>query len=178
MSAIETFRFGQIELRPAGGGVWDLRLAKEWTRADPVHCGKIDPHFWVEQVALSRDSYLVSDRSGPVLFFKTVLYSKPEESPESGAMRPGTDIDPKAIRKEMAIEIFMQFPPAGEGAEAIEMRGRIAKALEQGAPWLERVLRQKHIAEIFFETESPTLIRFCVKRLGYVQDGSKLRKRL
>lgn len=169
MSAIETFRFGQFTLRPAGSAVWDYRLAKEWTAADPVHAGKIQPGFWIEQKPLSRDSYLVIDRQGPTLFFKTILFSQPK-------LPDPMQVD--AIAKEMAVEIFMQFPPRGQGEEAIQTRDRIMEALKEGAPWLERVLKQKHIAEIFFESESPSLIRFSVKRLGFIRDGLKLRKRL
>lgn len=164
MSAIETFRFGEYTLRPAGTSIWDFRLAKAWTDADPVHRGKIEPNFWTEQ-SFSRDAYILVDGSGPLLFFKTVMY-------EAKAI----DTTQPPLRWT---ELFMQFPPAGETEDdAAETQKRIAAGLLAGAPWLESVLKGNGIREIFFQSDSPSLIRFTVKRLGYVQEGSKLRKQL
>jgi hypothetical protein len=168
MSAIETFHFGQWTLRPAVASLWDFRLAKEWTNADPDHAGRVPPGFWTEQTP-TRDSYLVTDHTGPLMFFKTIVIHGPTEHWKFFA-RP----EPSTI----SIELHMQFAPRGEGAAAAEMRDRIAAALMAGLPWLEQVFKQKSVDEIFFDTRSPALIRFCVKRLGFKLDGRRLRKQI
>ena len=150
MTATATFRFSnnKFTLRPAGED--DFYLAEKWTQLDPEHRGSVDPRFWLEQ-AQGRDSFLLFDDEGPVFFFKMVLAGS---------------------ENNRAIEIHIQFPPQGRNGY------RIAAGLIEGITWLERVLRQIQIREMFFDSASRKLITFAIKRLGFRMEGGKLRKRL
>lgn len=160
MSAIETFRFGRYTLRPAGAGVWDHRLAREWTAADRDHAGRVDPEFWTEQ-SLGRDSWLLIDHSGPLLFFKLIVIQQPTDD------QGGT------------VEAHMQFAPEPEGEEEKKLLElRTIGGLTEGLRWLERVLTQSRIDAIFFDSTSETLVAFSVRKLGFIQTGSRLHKRL
>lgn len=155
MGAIETFRFNRFELRPAGASLWDYRTAKQWTEADPDHRGRVDPYFWTEQ-GVDRDAYLLLDREVPIFFFKAII--------QDGGR---------------AAEVHIQFPPpAEEPDQARRQRARIASGLAEGLVWLEKVLIQAQVKQLFFESRSQSLITFCVKRLGFTQEGIVLRKRL
>lgn len=160
MSAIETFSFGPYTLRPAGRDPGDLQLAQVWTSADRDHAGRVLPGFWLEQ-KLGRDSYILLDYNGPLFFFKLIQY-----------------VEPITNGKPMC-EIHIQFPPAPGQAETQPLqRERLAMALHEGLQWLERVLIGNRIGEIFFDSSSDPLVAFCIKRLGFVLEGGKLRKRL
>lgn len=156
MSAIETFSFGRYTLRPAGRLSIDILLATQWTEADPDHAGRVAPDFWLEQ-RLGRDSYVLDDQDGPLFFFK-------------------------AVHCHPRVEIHVQFPPRFNAirfpGEAALQRHVLSRAMIEGLRWLERVLTQNDIREIYFDSANDPLIAFCTKRLGFNRDGSKLLKRL
>lgn len=147
MPAVETFSFYGYTLRPAITS--DFLLAERWTLADPWHRDSACPVFWLEQDQRS-ESYLLLDRSGPVFFFKTTRTADPH-----------------------VIEIHIQFPPPVESARN---NFRLMLALVLGLEWLEGTLRSSDISAIFFESRNPTLIRFCVRRLGFAHNDRWLVK--
>jgi hypothetical protein len=162
MTALSTLRFSGYTIRPANlphtvtadkklYADRDLRLAIEWTAADPYHRGKIDPEFWLEQRP-GMDSVLVEDSQGPVFFFKAQL------------------LDQTARNRGPIAQIFIQFMPCATE----EDRERTRQALMEGMAWLEPVLRQSGVEEIFFDTRQLKLIAFCQKRLGFIVDGKDL----
>ena len=162
MTALSTLRFSGYTIRPAnlphtvtaGKKLYadrDLRLAIEWTAADPDHRGKIDPEFWLEQRP-GMDSVLVEDSQGPVFFFKAQL------------------LDQTARNHGPIAQIFIQFMPCATE----EDRERTRHALMQGTAWLAPVLEQSGAEEMFFDTRQPKLIAFCQKRLGFIVDGTEL----
>lgn len=155
MTAKSVLRFGEgFVLEPAA--FQHKSQADEWTAADSDHAGRVDPRFWLEQ-APDRDSYLVSDLRGPVLFFTLIL------------LLPG----PERIRK--VAELHMQFMPTTTQLD----HERIRAALMAGCPWLERILEGAGVEEITFDSRSDRLIAFCVKRLGFLlEDNGVPRKRL
>ena len=155
MTATKILRFDGYLLEPASYEHKDL--AEKWTAWDSDHAGQVDPRFWLEQDG-TRDSYLVSDRHGPVLFFKVIMW---------------TDRDFFQYRKKVA-EIHMQFMPA---SIAIDHQ-RIGGALLKGCPWLEEILRAAGVEEIYFDSTSPGLVAFTTKRMGFTQEDGRLRKRL
>lgn len=145
MTALAGFQFGQYLLRPAGAKSTDAQLAEQWTAADPDHAGKTSARFWLEQ-NLYTDSYLFYDRFGPVFFFKIV----------------------QAVKT--AAEVHIQFPPMENG----EARDRVMRAMADGLRWLERALEGNGVEEMYFDSQNENLIRFCVKRLGFKQEGHRL----
>jgi hypothetical protein len=44
----------------------DIDLARAWTAADPDHAGRVLPEFWIT------DGWLLSDREGPIFFFRGI----------------------------------------------------------------------------------------------------------
>jgi hypothetical protein len=160
MSAGHEYEFGEYRLRPARQA--DMELAMEWTLADPEHRHAIAPTFWLEQVN-GRDSFLLTDRDGPIMFFKMHLTKRDE------------------------VRIFMQFKGTVNGGRchtreemeaAKHLRERTRRALTMGMDWLEEMLKKNGVREVFFDSASRTLIRFTTKRLGFKQDGPWLRKML
>lgn len=143
MTAINTFRFSDHELRPACED--DYAIAAEWSAQDPDRDHRQSPRWWLEQTP-SRDSYLFSDGHGPLLFFKTIACS-----------RPGANME--TVR---TVELHMQFAPQGN-------EYRIGIGLMAGLPWLVRVLRQSQVEELFFRSRSERLIAFSIRRLGFTE---------
>lgn len=158
MTATATFRFGEYELRPAGTKRGDLGLAVAWVDSDPDHQGT-PPGFWIDQKA-NIDSYLLSDDSGPVFFFKIVQREQRENAPFFTVTK--------------IAEIHIQFRPVTTRAE----RERLMTALQEGLVWLEKVLASVGVQEIYFDSRNTNLIRFCLKRLAFTQDGERLTKRI
>ena len=137
------FEFAGMSVRRTG--MDDLEMAREWTEADEDHRGRVDPAFWCEQ-AERRQSYLLSDGDGPLYFFTGVMV---------------TD----------TLEINVQFAPY-EALKTLEnrhaLRGRIMRGLVEGMHWLEERMRGV-VDEMHFESRSPDLIRFAVRKLGFEQ---------
>lgn len=159
MSAIGTFRFPpNFILRPAGAIATDRLLAKQWTEADPDHCGRVKPEFWLEQ-DFDIDSYLLLDAEGPLFFWKGIIRL------DELLSRPSARV----------IEMHIQFPPA---MDSRELRARIREGLVEGLHWLEQILHQAKVLEIYFDSTNPVLIYFCENRLGFTREGLRLRKRL
>jgi hypothetical protein len=154
MSAEHTFRFreGHFTLRPTRKG--DLDLAWLWTMRDTDHAGRVEPEFWLEQNAAT-DTYLLSDPLGPVFFFRIDRF--PKGSSEAG---------------EPAAQLHIQFFPA----QSMDGKMRIAEALAEGFRWLLPMLRLSGVKETFFDSASPRLIAFCVRRLGFTEKDGILKK--
>jgi len=153
MTATRTLRFdpGYV-LEPASFA--HRGLAEEWTAQDKDHAGCVDPRFWLEQDE-SRDSYLVSDSFGPVMFFKIIIWhAYPSD--------------------ERHAELHMQFMPASTSHD----HTRIGQALLKGCPWLELILIGAGASEIYFDSTSPGLVAFTTKRMGFTEERGQLRKRL
>jgi hypothetical protein len=163
MTATQSLKFGEgFTLEPASSE--HKKLAEEWTAWDTDHARRVDPPFWLEQ-ANDRDSYLCSDRQGPVLFFKMII----RVAGYGILLPPG----PEHTRK-MA-ELHMQFMPASTMAD----HERIRTALMKGCPWIETLLIGAGVEEIYFDSQSPGLVAFTTKRLGFnTQGDGQLRKRL
>lgn len=130
-----------------------LDLARAWTLADPDHAGSVRPEFWIEQ-GEGCEAWLLTDKEGPVYFFKAVHFN-----PD--------------------IEVHIQFPPYPAAApihSQAHHRNRLALALVEGMRWLERTARS--VREIRFESRNPKLIRFAENHLGFSNEGGQLSKRL
>ena len=161
MAANQTYTFGGFTLRPATKE--HALLAEVWTKNDPEHKDKVTPEFWLQQDAC-RDSYLLFDQDGPLFFFKMHL------------------IDRDTVR------IFVQFPTEATSREFVgtpeqirqaQRTGeRLRRGLLLGTAWLEEMLKKNGVKEIFFDSVSKSLIFFCVKRLGFVEEGEYLKKHL
>ena len=147
MPAVETFSFSGYLLRPTDEG--DLRLATEWTEADPHHRDTTNPSFWLEQSQIS-DSYLLENNHDPIFFFKMMRTSEAH-----------------------VVELHIQFPPPPAYHVSQNFRNRQMIALLLGFDWIERMLYFSGVTEVFFMTHNPTLARFCTKRLGF--DGTRAR---
>jgi len=136
-----------------------LKLAEQWTAWDSDHAGRIDPKFWMEgwkrasDHALAIDSILVKDTAGPVFFCKVFQ---------------------KKVKGELVAEVYVQFRPCA----VEEDRLRTIHALRKGTEWLELRLKLNGVKELCFDSHNENLIRFCMKRLGFVHEGNKLSKRL
>lgn len=151
MPAISSFTFSGFTLRPSRG-IADLRLASAWTEADPHHCNTTQGVFWCEQ-DLGTESYLLEDKFGPVFFFKM------QRAPNN------------------TIELHIQFPPDRKDASAqADQRAHVMTGLQLGLQWIERVLSLRGVRALCFTSKSPSLMRFCVKRLGFTRDGERLEK--
>ena len=96
----------------------------------------------------TKQSYLLYDESGPVFFFKGVLTGR-------------------------ALEVFIQFPAPGTAANEVVL----SKALAAGTMWLANRMRGV-VDEFTFETESPSLKRFCERRLHFEERDGKMRRRI
>jgi hypothetical protein len=128
----------------------DMARAVKWTAADPDHAKRTRPEFWLEQ-SISRDSYMLDDPEGPLFFFK---------------------IHRLTLK---AVELHIQFPPE----DSQKQKMRVQHGLIEGFAWLEGMFKAAKINDVSFESTSPPLIRFAVKRLGFTQDGlSRLHKEL
>lgn len=161
MSAIETFQFGGYTVRPANP--FDRSLAEKWTKADPDH-KHIDPDFWIEQ-RFGHDAYLMFKGDEPLLFFKLMLFEF-----------PAVDLNQQPIRW---VELFIQFPPKLEEPAQRRLQAlELMNGMRQGFQWIERVLVEVPIQCVFCESRSESLIAFCVRHLGFIQDGERLRKHL
>ena len=96
----------------------------------------------------AKQSYLLYDESGPIFFFKGVLAGR-------------------------TLEVFIQFPaPSGAANEML-----LSKALTAGTMWLAGRMRGV-VDEFTFETKSPSLKRFCERRLHFEERDGKMRKRI
>jgi hypothetical protein len=96
----------------------------------------------------TKQSYLLHDEDGPVFFFKGVLAGR-------------------------TLEVFIQFPaPAAAITEML-----LSKALAAGTRWLAERMRGV-VDEFTFETKSPSLKRFCERRLNFEERDGKMRKRI
>jgi hypothetical protein len=146
---VESYQFKGYQLRRSS--LVDLPLAKEWTKADLDHAGKVDPGFWLGQSARAQ-SFLLSDSDGPVFFFKGIVAGK-------------------------SLEVHVQFPPEGDPAMRNMRRRRISQGLIDGLEWLEGRMRGA-VEEVIFESTTPALIRFSERHLGFRQSGGRLRKRI
>jgi hypothetical protein len=155
-------RFGEgFVLEPAS--FEHKQLAEAWTAGDSDHAGKVDPRFWLEQ-AEDRDSYLVSDHVGPVLFFKVILMYY------GGIANASFETATRRVA-----ELHMQFMPANKQDD----HERIRTALLKGSGWLDLLLMGAGVEEILFDSNSPGLVAFSTKRLGFHSQGDgRLRKRL
>lgn len=187
MTATKTLRFGEgFILEPAE--FQHKQLAVEWTDADPDHSGRVDPRFWLEQDD-DRDSYLCSDRQGPVLFFKLILKQTEQHTQECQLSYMSKERAQQESwgctchhwgridfpRKSSSAELHMQFMPA----VSMQDHERIRAALLAGAPWIEQILMRAGVEEICFDSRSPGLIAFTTKRLGFsAPENGILRKRL
>lgn len=161
MSATETHRFLDFTLRPAGAIATDHVLAKQWTAADPAH-RRTRWTFWLEQ-DFDRDSYLLLDAEGALFFWSGILQIKSE---------PGA-------RPKRVIEMHIQFPPTPtDRMEQIILRRRLAHGLRSGLAWLIERLIDAKVEEAYFDSESETLITFCINHLGFHRDGYRLRLQL
>jgi len=146
------FCFHGFTLKTAMRNELHWRLAESWTEADPDHRETTPAGFWFEQNE-NCYSYILEDRHGVVFFFKMMWH--------------GTD----------QVELHIQFPPAPEEAEATaDQRQRTIRGLTEGIPWIERVLAIRNVSTLFFTSKSPSLIRFCVKRLGFRHEEGRLTK--
>lgn len=170
MTATRTLSFNTYKLEPAS--YEHKQLAEEWTAEDKEHAGIVDPRFWLEQ-GEDHDSYLVSDKWGPVLFFRVITRQiEPTEwllggiapTIQNGGLRPGFK----------AAELHMQFMPAYTAVD----HKRIAETLKSGCPWLEQILIGAGVEEIYFDSTFPGLVAFTTKHLGFTQEGQRLSKRL
>ena len=91
-------------------------------------------------------------------------------------------IDPEKVR------IFVQFPTQATSKEfasspeqirqAQRTGERLRRGLLLGTAWLEEMLKKNGVKEIFFDSISKSLIFFCVKRLGFTEEGEYLKKHL
>lgn len=159
MSAIETFQFGRYTLRPANP--FDRSLARRWTQADPHHA-HVDPEFWTDQ-KYGHDAYLLFDGEEPLFFFKLILF-EPAATAEV---------------RERWCEMHIQFAPEETNPERRRLQTlQVMTALRHGYIWLERVLLQVPIQVVFFDSVSESLVAFCVRYLGFKQEGARLHKRL
>lgn len=147
MPATETFRFYGYTLRPATEADW--LLAEEWSNADRYHVDAGNPMFWLDQ-SPQCESYLLLDRRGPIFFFKM------QRTPDSHI-----------------IEFHIQFPPP---ARFVRKNHRVMVGLMYGMEFLESMLPNSGITTVFFSSRSSNLIRYCVDRLGFVQNGERLTK--
>ena len=150
MTALASFTFRGYTLRPAR---WDdLSLAEYWVKEDPFHKGTTKAKFWCEQ-KIGIESYILSDKFGPVFFFKM-------------QRAQGGDA-----------EIHVQFPPEMKNPTArSDQRCRVMNGLIFGFEWLERVLSLRQVNALFFDSKNPSLIRFSKRRLGFVEDGQRLKR--
>ena len=161
MAALREFEFGGFKLKPATADYY--RLAEVWTKNDPDHRDKLDFEFWLEQDAC-RDSYLLFDQDGPLFFFKMHLINR------------------------QTVRVFIQFPTEATSKEfantpedirkAQRTGERLRRGLLLGMAWLEEMLKKNGVKEIFFDSVSKSLISFCVKRLGFTEEGEYLKKHL
>lgn len=160
MSAFDSFAFSGYTLRPASEA--DLPLARLWTLADTAHSEIIKPSFWLEQRP-GRDAYVVHDGRGPVFFLKLHLCADP---------LPDRSCDKMLYHRR--VELYVQFMPIlGE-----EDRERTRNGLVHCMSFTEDAMRRSGISEMFFESESPALIGFSKKQLGFKQSGRRLSKHL
>lgn len=126
----------------------DRDLAADWTAADPDHCSTADADFWLEQRP-GIESYLLEDAGGPVFFFKMER------------------------RTADQVEVHIQFPPGDRNNKV-----RILAGLSSGYEWLERVLISHAVRTVTFTSRNPSLIAFCERRLGFVEQAGRLWKAL
>lgn len=140
------FHFDRYTLRIALPA--DLRMAANWTEADPDHAGK-SPWFWIYQ-SDNVNSLLLEDEQGPVFFFRMQIMTGVE------------------------IEVHIQFSPD----DSMQARERVMRALLIGFAWLEIRLTQVGFRTMFFESKNPALILFCQKRMGFAWDGKRLERKM
>lgn len=165
MSAIETFVFDEYLLRPAGPK--DLALAEDWTEADDWHRANTPARFWLQQ-GRGVDSWLLKDKDGPIYFARLKMIDLKAGDPGPAEVLYDTEGAGRCVRLDV------QFMPAKSREAAIRIRAGIQK----GLAWLLPKLEQAGVSELYFDSKSETLIRFCVIHLGFEQQGERLRKML
>lgn len=149
-----TFHFSGFKLHTAQPSVFYMRIAKQWTDADPDHSGKTSPGFWFEQGG-GTESYILEDCFGVVFFFKMQR------------------------RGESDVELHIQFPqPQLTPREEAAQRDRVRRGLIQGLDWIEKALALRDVSRLFFISQNPNLIRFSVRHLGFSQTGERLEKHI
>jgi hypothetical protein len=152
MPAISSFGFNGFTLRPTSATT-DWQLAHDWQQADPHHRGgRTD--FWLEQRP-GVESYLLLKGNTPVFFLRMARLSRFE------------------------VELHIQFSPELPEPDAeAERKRQMMLGMVQGLVWIEKVLSNLHVERISFTSRSPRLTKFCVRRLGFKQDGERLEKDL
>ena len=153
----------------------DLWLAMLWTGMDEHHRDKIDPLFWVEASA-GVETYLMADRSGFVFFFRLnrcVMCVGDESVPHQMVrvhiqFAPVKPTDPPAC-------VPLTTEARRKAAMPVD-RVRTMRALVLGCEWMQRAMEPLGISALCFESESPTLIRFCQKHMGFRREGMWLIK--
>lgn len=153
----------------------DFWLAMLWNEMDPHHAGTVDPEQWIDW-SPGVESYLWRDTQGWLFFSRLnrrVMCFGPESIPA------------------MVLEVRMQFAPYSErpapsnyplntparieAAKPIDPN-RTMRGLILGTEWLCRSLAPTNVSALCFDSESPSLIRFCTKRMGFRRDGTSLIK--
>lgn len=162
MSAVDTFHFGNCELRPSTPA--DEDIARAWTAADPFHGGTIVGSYWLEQSA-GVDCYLLSDELGPLFFFRMERAVKMEQ--ESKRPLYIFSIEP-------ATRLLIQFGPT----DTPEQAQRAKDGLAIGGRWLAGALATSGVGEIFFGSESKLLRRFVSGALGFTPRPDTLSRRI
>lgn len=162
MSAKDTYKFGECEIRPAAEA--DAPLAHWWTRIDPYHQGTIASSFWLEQGA-GIDCYLVSDAKGPLFFFRMERAVKLDQE----SRRPLY-----IFNVEPVVRLLIQFGPNSTPEAAARMR----QGLADGGRWLAGALGTSGVGEIFFDSQSKLLRRFVSGALGFQPRADTLSRRI
>jgi hypothetical protein len=143
MIELPTYRFDGFVFRPATAA--DLPRAQRWNAADPEHTWEAQyPAFWIEQ-SLQANSYVLEDARGVVFFMKSIRAAQGE------------------------IEISLQFDRLRrEVSQQRAMAGMMA-----GIEWLKEALPMNGFSAVYFASRNQKLIAFAVKKLGFVQDGTR-----
>jgi hypothetical protein len=149
---LATFQFHGFKLETARPTNYYWKLAREWTEADPAHRNATSAGFWFEH-GMGVESYTLEDDLGVVFFFKMVRWQNAE------------------------VELHIQFPPPElSPRHRARQRDRIMKALTLGLEWIEKVVALKEATRLFFVSNNPALIYFCVHRLGFIRENKRLVK--
>lgn len=178
------FQFQGFELYQAQPE--DIWLARLWTNMDPWHHLTTRPEFWLES-GMGVESYVLRDRQGWLYFARLERHNF--KTPPAIAV-PAVPMN--AAGELAAVELHLQFGHAnGSAYRATRDRGltpiqalakepigrdRMMSGLIHGMKWLELALSGTGTSALFFDSENPQLVRFCKKRLGFLQDGRTLLK--
>lgn len=158
----------------------DLWLAMLWTGMDRHHRDVFDPTFWITAEP-GVETYLVADRKGWLFFFRlsrAVMRLK-DRSQSYRMIRIHIQFAPYRTEGESMLPPPACVPLTTETRRkaAMEMdRVRTMRALVLGCEWLQRAMEPLGISALCFESESPTLIRFCEKHMEFSREGMWLIK--